>query len=90
MTLTVINSYRRPSRVRPMVAFTSLRTDSERNEQRGLANIVKGVFSAFRNPEAHEPKVVWHVREDDALDLLSTLSLVHRRLDVSVVLRRAT
>jgi uncharacterized protein (TIGR02391 family) len=74
----------------PMVAFNSLRTDTERNEQRGLANIVKGVFSAFRNPEAHEPKVVWHVREDDALDLLSTLSLVHRRLDVSVVLRRAT
>lgn len=64
-----------------LVAFNTLRTESERNEQRGLANIMKGIFSAFRNPAAHEPKVSWHVSEEDALDLLSMLSLVHRRLD---------
>ncbi len=74
----------------PMVAFNSLRTDTERNEQNGLSNIMKGVFSAFRNPSAHEPRVFWHVSEPDALDLLSTLSLVHRRLDVAVVLRRSS
>lgn len=73
----------------PMVAFNSLRTDTERNEQKGLMNIMKGVFSAFRNPTAHEPRLFWHVSEADALDLLSTLSLVHRRLDDAVVLRRA-
>lgn len=73
----------------PMIAFSSLRTDTERNEQRGLTNMLKGVFSAFRNPAAHEPRLIWHVREDDALDLLSTLSLLHRRLDAAVVLRRA-
>jgi uncharacterized protein (TIGR02391 family) len=72
----------------PRVALNSLRTDTERNEQRGLANIMKGVFSAFRNPSAHEPKLAWHVAEADALDLLCTLSLVHRRLDQAVVLRR--
>jgi len=74
----------------PMVAFNSLRSDTERNEQRGLANILKGVFSAFRNPAAHEPRIVWHVREQDALDLLTTISLVHRRLDEAQVLRRPT
>ena len=73
----------------PMIAFNALRTETERNEQRGLANIMKGVFSAFRNPAAHEPKLIWQVNEADALDLLCTLSLIHRRLDISVVLRHA-
>lgn len=72
----------------PMVALNSLRTDTERNEQRGISSIMKGVVSAFRNPLAHEPKILFHVAEADALDLLSTLSLVHRRLDAAVVLRR--
>lgn len=73
----------------PMVAFNTLRTDTERNEQRGLANIMKGIFSAFRNPAAHEPRIAWHVREKDALDLLTMISLVHRRLDEAQTLRTA-
>jgi uncharacterized protein (TIGR02391 family) len=72
----------------PMVAINSLRSDTDRNEQSGFMNIMKGIFSAFRNPAAHEPKILWHVSEPDALDLLSMLSLVHRRLDAAVVLRR--
>jgi len=71
----------------PMIAFNTLRTDTERNEQRGLANIMKGIFSAFRNPTAHEPRLVWHIREQDALDLLTMMSLVHRRLDEAQTLR---
>ena len=71
----------------PMLAFNTLQTDTERNEQAGLANVMKGIFSAFRNPAAHEPKVQWHIPEDDALDLLSMLSLLHRRLDRSAVVR---
>lgn len=51
----------------PMVALNSLRSDTERNEQTGLANLMKGMFSAFRNPTAHEPRVSWHVAEPDAL-----------------------
>jgi len=54
------------------------------SEHRGLMNIMKGVFSAFRNPTAHEPKVSWHVTEQDALDLLTLASLLHRRLDAAV------
>lgn len=68
----------------PMFAFNSLRSDSERSEQTGLVNLMTGVFGAFRNPAAHEPKVKWHVNETDALDLLTTLSLIHRRLDRAV------
>jgi hypothetical protein len=36
---------------------------------------------AFRNPTAHEPKIYWPINEQDALDLLSLISLLHRRLD---------
>lgn len=45
---------------------------------------MKGIVSAFRNPEAHTPKLYWHVSEGDALDILTTLSLIHRRLDTAV------
>lgn len=68
----------------PMLAFNSLRTESERSEQSGLASLMKGVFGTFRNPAAHTPKIRWPVSEPDALDLLTTLSLIHRRLDTAV------
>jgi uncharacterized protein (TIGR02391 family) len=69
----------------PVIVFNALRTETELNEQRGLANIMKGVFGAVRNPQAHTPKLLWHISEDDALDLLGTISLLHRRLDTAVV-----
>ncbi len=69
----------------PLLAFNSLRTDTERSEHLGLMNLMKGTFSAFRNPTAHEPKTRWVVSEEDALDLLSILSLLHRRLDAAVL-----
>lgn len=34
-----------------------------------------------RNPLAHEPKMEWNVSEQDALDILTTISFVHRKLD---------
>ena len=57
--------------------------DPERRGQRaaGVAKLAKGLFSAFRNPAAHEPKLLWAMTEQDALDVLGTLSLIHRRLD---------
>ena len=70
-----------------MLALNALSTETQRNEQRGIASIVKGVYSAFRSPAAHHPKLEWHIAEADALDLLATISLVHRRLDGAVRLR---
>lgn len=67
----------------PLLAFNSLQTDSECSEHVGMMNIIKGMFSAFRNPTAHEPKGSWVVTEE-ALDLLSLVSLLHRRLDQAV------
>ena len=68
----------------PRLAFNALRTESERSEHTGLMNLVKGLFGAFRNTAAHAPKIRWKMTEQDALDSLTTISLVHRRLDGAV------
>ncbi len=65
----------------PLLAFNSLQTDSEKSEHKGLSNLMKGLFGAFRNPTAHQPEHTWPVSEEDALDLLTIASLIHRRLD---------
>jgi len=54
---------------------------AEKGEQRGFANLVKGIFGMFRNPTAHEPRIYWSMTREDAEDLLSLVSLIHTRLD---------
>jgi uncharacterized protein (TIGR02391 family) len=71
----------------PRMRINSFATDSEKSEQRGFANLVKGLFGVFRNPTAHSPRVAWPMAEADALDLFSLASYVHRRLDASSVVR---
>lgn len=65
----------------PVLAINSLHTDTERSEQRGFVNLVVGLFGTFRNPTAHEARIYWPIDEQDALDILSLVSLVHRKLD---------
>lgn len=67
----------------PLLAFNSLATQSEESEHNGLTNLLKGFFGAFRNPTAHAPKVSWKLTEQDALDMLTLASLLHRRLDTA-------
>ncbi|MDG2966454.1 TIGR02391 family protein [Pseudomonas extremaustralis] len=56
-------------------------TVSEKSEQSGFANLVRGTFGMFRNPTAHEARIHWEMTKDDAEDLLTIVSLIHRRLD---------
>jgi uncharacterized protein (TIGR02391 family) len=65
----------------PVIAFNSLRTLSETSEQKGLLNLAKGVFGTFRNTTAHEARIHWNVSEQDAFDLMTIASYLHRRLD---------
>jgi len=67
----------------PKLAFNSFQTETEKGEQRGLVNLLKGMFGTFRNVTAHAPKVTWTIDERDALDLLSLTSFLHRRIDAS-------
>lgn len=68
----------------PVLAFNALVTDSEKSEHKGLMNLMKGFFGTFRNPTAHAPRIAWKVTEQDALDMMTMASLLHRRLDESV------
>jgi uncharacterized protein (TIGR02391 family) len=67
----------------PMLAINTLGSESERSEQRGFSNLIKGVFGMFRNPTAHAPRINWAMNKADAEDLLSLASLIHRRLDAA-------
>lgn len=67
----------------PMLTINPRQTVSEKSEQSGFANLVKGAFGMFRNPTAHEAKVHWTMTKADAEDLLSIASLIHRRLDAA-------
>jgi uncharacterized protein (TIGR02391 family) len=66
---------------RPILAVNPLKTETDMGEQRGFANLLIGLFGTIRNPAAHNPKVEWPMAEQDALDILTTASLVHRKLD---------
>jgi uncharacterized protein (TIGR02391 family) len=67
----------------PRVRFNSLATEWEQSEQTGIATLMKGLFSAFRNPAAHAPKITWATSRSDALDMLTLASMLHRRLQAS-------
>jgi uncharacterized protein (TIGR02391 family) len=69
----------------PRIVFNSLATDWERSEQTGLATLMKGLFSTFRNTTAHAPRVTWATSRTDALDMLTLASMLHRRLDDATV-----
>ena len=71
---------------RPVLAFNTLRSQTEKTEHKGFAALLKGCFAAVRNPLAHEPKILWE-GEDDAADYLSLISLLHRKLDECVSTR---
>lgn len=68
----------------PTLAFNSLSTDSEKSEHTGLMNLMKGFFGTFRNTTAHAPRITWIITEQDALDMMTLASLLHRRLDAAV------
>jgi len=65
----------------PVLIINNFITKSEKDEHAGFANLLKGLCGMFRNPEAHEPKVLWNLEEQDALEILGIISYCHRRLD---------
>ena len=65
----------------PRLAFNRLVDQTDRSEHQGFADLLRGLFAGIRNPTAHRPKVVWKINEQDALDRLSFVSMLHRQLD---------
>jgi uncharacterized protein (TIGR02391 family) len=68
----------------PILAINQLVTDSEKSEQKGFSQLLIGLFGTVRNPLAHAPKIAWPMPEDDALDILTLVSFVHRKLDGAI------
>jgi len=67
----------------PIIKINPLFTETEISEQKGFSNILVGLFGSVRNPVAHAPKTSWPMSEQDALDILSTVSFIHRKLDIA-------
>jgi uncharacterized protein (TIGR02391 family) len=70
----------------PILAINPLKTETEISEQKGFSNILVGLFGAIRNPTAHAPKIMWPMSEQDALDIFSIVSFVHRKLDGTITI----
>jgi uncharacterized protein (TIGR02391 family) len=72
----------------PRMRINAYETESDWSEQKGFANLVKGIFGTFRNPAAHTTRAsrLWNPTEADTLDLFSMLSFVHRCLDQTRVM----
>lgn len=69
----------------PRLFINAYSTETERAEQRGFSSLLKGIYGTFRNPTAHEARIKWHMTKEDAEDILSIVSLVHRKLDNSII-----
>lgn len=65
----------------PLIKINNLATSTDRSEHFGFKDIIKGVFSLIRNPTAHLPKIKFEIAEDEALDMMSMISYIHKRLD---------
>ncbi len=67
----------------PLLTINDLSTETKESEHKGFANLIKGIFGMFRNTTAHSPKIIWEINEADALDILTTISMIHRKLDTN-------
>ena len=67
---------------RPILKINSFDTKSKKGEQKGFVSLLKGLYGMVRNPVAHEARIEWEMSEQDAIDILTTISLVHRKLDL--------
>lgn len=72
----------------PLLAINPYKTETHKGEQYGFMNLLKGLYGTIRNPLAHTPKAEWDMTEQDALDILTMISLVHRKLDQAYRLRK--
>ncbi len=69
----------------PRLMINTLQTETEKSEQKGLINFIKGILGMFRNTTGHAPKIKWEISEKDALEILSAISLVHRKIDTATI-----
>lgn len=65
--------------------INALADDADESEQKGFGNLVRRLLGLYRNPTAHTPKIHRVVSDDELLEALTAISMVHRRLDDAIV-----
>ena len=65
----------------PYIALNKLVTSTEKNQQNGLREMLCGVFHMVRNVTAHEMRIRWDIKENEAVDMLTQISYLHKMLD---------
>lgn len=66
---------------RPMLAFNMLQTPSDESEHKGFGNFCKGFFSMYRNPKAHNPKILEETQLSEMIEVLVVATIIHNKLD---------
>jgi len=66
---------------RPMLAFNTLLTSSDESEHKGFSNFIKGFFSMYRNPKAHDPKILEDTQLTEMTEVLVVATIIQNKLD---------
>jgi uncharacterized protein (TIGR02391 family) len=66
---------------KPMLAFNTLQTDSDKSEHKGFGNFCKGFFSMYRNPKAHTPKILEDTQLTEMTEVLVVATIIHNKID---------
>lgn len=64
-----------------LLAINDGSTATDRSEQSGFANLVAGLLGLYRTPTAPDPKIHQVVSDEELIEALTAMSMVHRRLD---------
>lgn len=64
--------------------INSQKTLTEKDEQDGVRDLCRCIMSSIRNYTAHELALEKPITEEDALDILSLISYLYRKIDKSV------
>ncbi len=66
---------------KPMLAINTLQTPSQESEQKGFGNFCKGFFSMYRNPKAHNAKILEETQLSQMTEVLVIATIIHNKLD---------
>lgn len=66
---------------RPMLAFNTLQSESDESEHKGFGNFIKGFFSMYRNPKAHDPKILEDTQLTEMTEVLVVATIIQNKLD---------
>lgn len=69
------------SSTKPILIINNFTSETDISEHKGFSNLLIGFFGMFRNTTAHVPKTNWIMTEQDALEIMTIVSLCHRKLD---------